>query len=491
MFKKNILILLPILLGTANLLAQEVWSLEKCVQYALENSLNIKQADLGVQQSELTLDGNRYARLPNLSASSSYGYQFGRTIDPTSNSFINASTGSNTWQLNSSVMLYNGGRITKSIQQADYDLEAAKSDAQQTQNDIALNVANAYLNILFSEEQLNNAQTRIQLTKAQLEQTEKLIRAGQIPENDKYDILANIARNEQAIVVQQNNVDMAYLNLKQLLELDPSMDLSIERPVLEIPPSDLSDLSLETVYSTALNTQPFIVAGNLRLKSAEMGVDIAKSSYYPRLSLFGSIDTRYASKAQQQVGTGTVVVPQSILAEDLSATIDITGTSQTANLEAVQGTIGFVTEVPVRGAYPYFDQLNDNLGQTVGLSLSIPIYNNHQTKLNVERAKLNILNTQLTNQRNKQQLKTNIQTAIANAKAARLQLQAAEQTREAFRIAYENAQKRLDLGAINTFQLVSAQNNLDTSEVDYIVAKYDYLFKLKIVEFYQGKQIRL
>lgn len=189
----------------------------------------------------------------------------------------------------------------------------------------------------------------------------------------------------------------------------------------------------------------------MRLRSAETGVDIASANFYPQLSLFGSVDTRFSTEGRRLVSTNPITFDDS----------------------------------------PYFNQLEDNLGQSVGLSLRIPIYNNHTTKINVQRAELGITNAQITAERNKQNLKVDIQNSIANAKAAKKQLDAAQRTRDALRIAYENAEKRLNLGAVNTFQLTTAKNNLDNSEVDYIIAKYDYLFKLKIVDFYQGKPITL
>lgn len=432
--------------------AQDIWSLEKCVSYAMQNSLNIKQSQVSVAQAELGEDASKYARLPNLNASSNYGYQFGRTIDPVTNSFVDLNVGSNTWSLNSNVVVFNGGRINNTIKQSEFDTQAARSDMQQMQNDIALNVANAYLNVLFSEERLTNAKRQLALSEAQLEQTNRLIQAGSIPENDKYDILANIAQNDQAIVVQQNNVELAFLNLKQLLQLDPNTDLKIERPEINIPENTETDvLALNTVYATALNSQPFVRADEMRLRSAETGVDIASANFYPQLSLFGSVDTRFSTEGRRLVSTNPITFDDS----------------------------------------PYFNQLEDNLGQSVGLSLRIPIYNNHTTKINVQRAELGITNAQITAERNKQNLKVDIQNSIANAKAAKKQLDAAQRTRDALRIAYENAEKRLNLGAVNTFQLTTAKNNLDNSEVDYIIAKYDYLFKLKIVDFYQGKPITL
>ena len=161
-------------------LAQKQWSLEKCIQRAINNSVLIRQGEVAIQQSELSSIANKYSRYPDLNASSSFGYSFGLTIDPTTNSFINNSAGTNTWSLNSSVVLYNGGRINNTIEQAAYDIKSAKADMQQNEYEIALGVANAYLNILLAEEQLLNATKQMELTETQLKQTEKLIQVGQL-----------------------------------------------------------------------------------------------------------------------------------------------------------------------------------------------------------------------------------------------------------------------------------------------------------------------
>ncbi len=458
-----------------SLQAQNSWSLEKCIQHALNNSLSVKQAGLAVKQAELTDTGNRFARYPNLNASASYSTQFGKSIDPTENTFTTERIGGSTIGLSSSVILYNGNRITNTIKQGQLDLQAAREDMNQTNNDIALSVANAYINILFAEEQLANAQKRAELTQEQLEQTDKLIRAGSLPQNDRLDILANIARDQQTIVSQQNSVDIAYLELKNILQLEPNFDLKIERPEnIKIPAtSPVDGLKLRSVYNTALNAQPFIRAGQYRLQSAEIGVDIAKADLLPSLRLFGNIDTRYSTLGREIVGEQTRVFPQTIVFMGQETSFDI------------------VQTVDVYDESPYFNQLNDNLGQLLGVRLDIPIFNNLRGKLGVELAELNIENTKIAIEQNKQQLKSNIQTAIANARAAKEQLAASERTVSALQASYENAQKKFNLGAINTFELTTAKNTLDTAEVDFIVAKYDYLFKLKIVDYYQGKPIRL
>ncbi len=454
--------------------AQDVWSLQKCIEHAQKNNLSLKQSQLLIEQAKLGEQLNKYSRYPSLNANTSFGYQFGRTIDPTTNSFVSEGIGGQTLNLDAFVNLYNGGRTKTNIARGEIDRQAAEADKLQLDNDIALLVATTYLNVLFAKEQLAASKQRLDLTNEQLVQTEKLIAAGAIPANDKLDVLAQQARNEQDIVIQENTLSVSLLNLKNLLQLEPDLIIDVEVPNLNLDETyDVEALGFNGIYNQALNTQPFIQAAEYRLRSAEMGVKVAAADRYPSLNLFGGIDTRFATK-------------NPAFAEDdveLGSSIPVVIDGALSNIQ----TFG-----PVRiGDVPYFEQLNDNLGQSVGLSLRVPIYNNNSVRIAEEQAKLNITSIQLQNAERKQQLKTDVQSAITNVKAAKLQYDAAEKTVNASKASYDNAKKRFQLGAINAFTLSTIKNNLDQSQVEYIVAKYDYIFKIQVVEFYMGKSINL
>ena len=213
-----------------SIFSQATWSLQQCIEYAKENSLTLKQAKYGVQLSALNDRQNRMSRMPSLNGSSSFGYQFGLGIDPTTNGLKNQRIGFNNLGLNANVPLYNGGQINNSIKQGEYDLKASEADAVVAFNNMALNIANAYLQILMAEEQLVNAEKRLELSQEQLDQTDKMIRAGTLPENDRLEVLAQMARDEQTIVQSQNAIDINYLNLKEFMQLDPSSDIKVEFP---------------------------------------------------------------------------------------------------------------------------------------------------------------------------------------------------------------------------------------------------------------------
>lgn len=439
---KKILTLLFLLSCSVMMLqAQEAWSLEKCVNHARQNSLNVKQAQYGILDSELANKQARMNRLPNLSASIRGGYQFGRTIDPTTNEFKNESIGFNGFGVDAGVTLFSGNTITNSIKQSKFDVEAAKLDAAATSNDIALQVASSYLSILLAEEQLENAKVRLQLSEAQLAQTDKLIQAGSLPANDRLDFVAQIAREQQAIIEADNLVNINYLTLKQLLELDPNIDLRIVRPEVIVPAANPEAFTLTDVYNTALSSQPQIEAGEMRIRSAELGERLAYGQSFPTLSLFAGLSSNYSSLA----------------ASFLS----------------------------------YSEQIEQNFGQYAQLNLSIPIYSNHRNKVGLDRARLNSLNVEVQNKQAKNLLKTNVQRAIADARAAKESYAAAQRSEEAADAAYLNAQRSFNLGAINGLEFTTASNNLNQAKVSLIQAKYQYLFNLKVVDFYMGKTIQI
>ncbi len=481
MIKKALLSTLLCGLFTIALQAQQPWSLEKCIRHAQQNSLTMKQAQVGVENTKLNEQLSKAERLPSLSATVSGGYSFGRTIDPITNTFENQARGSNSLSLGASYTLYNGGRISNSIQQSRVDVAAQKAETEDIANNIALSVAAAYINILFAEELLANTQKTLELSQDQLAQTDRLIQAGSLPENERLQILAQIATNEQQVIAQENTVTLSYLDLRNLLLLDDNEDFQIVNPGdLPVPENANPELyDFQSIFNQALQAQPIIRAGELRRQSAELGIDIAKSGMLPSLSLFGNIRTDYATGVPDFMNI--IGDPVETLGDP--TILNVNGT----DVEVRQ----YVTSGLEFADRKYFDQFNDNFGQSVGLSLNIPIYSQDRNKVNIERARLNIISTEVANEQNKQTLKANVQRAIAEAKAAKKQLEASQRSVDALQAAYENTGKRFELGAANTFEYTSAKNQLDQAKVNLTIAKYDYLYKLKIVDFYKGEEISI
>jgi len=459
-----------------------IWSLERCVLYSQQNNLNIQQSNVAVKQSELALDNDKRQFYPTLNGSVSLGFNSGRSIDPTTNDFVARSILTNGISLSAGALVYSGGRVPSQIQQSKFNIEAAKLDMESTKNDIGLQVARAYLQILLAEEQLANSQVNLKQLNDQLAQTNKLIRAGTLPANNRLDIEAQIASSEQTLVANQNTVDIAYLSIKLLLQLEQGTEFQIEKPEnLTIPSSNqLIALSVDGVYELALQNQPNIAAGEMRTKSAEKGVDIASSALYPTVTVGGSLGSNYSNIGidaanPQIIPTGNDTISTEIIANGQSTIVDIVNPSFDVNFPKSN----------------YFKQFGSNLSGFVGVQVYIPLYNGGLTKNSIEQAKLGVINTQYTNRILRQNLKSEVLRAFADAKAASKQLEAAEKSVTAQQAAFENTKKRYDVGSANSFEFNTARNNLEGSKALYVLAKYDYIFKLKILDFYQGKPLNL
>lgn len=465
----------------ASLVAQETWTLERCIKYAQETNITIQQAQLALRTAQLSATEAKAARNPSLNAQSNLGKQLGRTIDPRSNDFVNSSVGFNSLSLNASMNIFQGGAITHSVRQATHQVQAAQADLERSANDIGLLVAQAYLNILLAEEQLNNAKARVNQSEEQMRTTRKFITVGTLPAIDSLNILAQLTRDRQVEIAAQNSLDLAYLSLRQLLQVDPDKPFKVEEPLIAVPEdSYLSTMQTRDIYSSALSNQPAIRAGESRLRAAHEGVSVARAAYYPTVGLFGQLTSNYSTayKDYTFLNAGSFQGNTPIVVTGLDGRRD---TGFLAN---------FVPELSGR-TVGYGRQVEENFGQAFGVTLSVPIYQNGRTKLNVQRAKLNIKSVELQNEQAKQQLRSDVQTALANAKAASEQYKAALATLDASRLAHENMKKRHALGAVNTLELTTTRNSLTQAENDVTVARYDYIFKVKILDFYLGRKIKL
>jgi outer membrane protein len=456
--------------------AQEKWSLERCIRESLERSLTIEQVKLNKQGFDIEAKRLRMERLPNLNASSNFGVSFGRVINPVTNDFETENSFYQSVGLNSGVNVFNGFRLRNTIRQNDFYNSAAGHDIQQAQNDLALSVALAYLNVLFAYENLEIANARVELSERQLEHLDKQIKAGTKPENDRFDILSQIAIDEQAIVTAENNIEINMLALKQQMRMEADYPLEIERPVIDLSTVEaLENQTFDAVYSAALVSQPEIAASELRQQAEELGPQIARSSMIPSLSLGGNLGSNWSDLAKEPAGYIITRIDQ--------PGVFINGVATNFEIES---------EVPTDlVAIPYATQLDNNIGYGIGASLSIPIFNNYSGKAAVETAKIRALNSKIETELVKQNLKTDIQNAIASARASRKSLEAAEASAAAARIALRNADKLSEIGSINNFEYLSARNRLDSAEVNLLIARYDYFFKVKVIEYYMGRGIRL
>jgi outer membrane protein len=439
-----------LLLSSAEAIAQDEWTLERCISYALENNIQIKQSALQQESARLDKTQSLAQMFPNLNASTGYNFNFGRNIDPGTNQFVNEQVQSNNFRVGSNVTLFNGLRLFNTFRQSQLDLLAAEYDLQGLSNDISMNIASAFMQVMFNEELLLVAQEQLDMSSQQLEQTQKLVDAGSVPQGNLYDVQAQVASNELQVINAENALSASVLTLKQILNLDASEGFRIKRPETDIPLEGLQNRTVGTVYDHALNNWPQIKAREQRLESARKGEQIAFASYTPTLSANGSVNTFYSSAFED---------------------------------------IDFVNGEVVRTPVSYGDQLDRNLSESVGFNLSIPIFNGLQSRTAVKQARLGRINAELQLKDQKNQLYASVQQAYNDAQAAKRQFDASDKSVRAMELAFEYAEQRYKVGMMNSLEFNTAANNLTRAKSELLRSKYDYIFKMKVLDFYQGKPI--
>lgn len=455
----------------------EQWTLQNCVDYAVKNNIQVKQSGLNVALDRANLTQSKADLLPNLNGYVGYSYNVGRSVNPFTNIIVDQPVSSQNASLSSSVTIFNGFQKTRTIKRNKIAVEASSYLYKDVQNDISLQVITAYMNILLNNELLANAKLRLINTEMQLERTSKLVDAGSLPESNLLEIKAQNATNELEIINAQNNIEIAKLNLKQLLQLPASEPINIVVPEIDTPDEEVLAESVEEIYDTAVEVQPDVKAADALVETSEYNVNIAQSNAYPSITASAFLGTSYSSVADDflpKEGSPLTEVERTV------------GYLQSDPSEAVVTIQSIPTEFTEN---TYVNQLDFNLRRGVQVEMSIPIFNGWQTKTAVSRAKINkeISTMDAINTRNN--LRQNIEQAYLDVLAAQKRFAATKIQVEALQEAFRVNEQRFNLGAINSLDYNLALTNLNVAESDLVQAKYDYVFKTKILDFYQGKSI--
>lgn len=461
--------------------AQDVWSLQRCIEYARTHNIQISQQQLQRKLSELTLQQSRLSQLPTLNANSGYGYRFGRSIDPTSNQFTSTQLSSATVNVSAGVTLFSWFQKRYTIQANQYQDEASDAILKKLENDISLNVANAYLQILLAEEQSQVSAQQVSLTQHQLDNTIKQVEAGALPESNEADLEAQLARDSATYITNKNNITTAILQMKALLNLDFRTAFAAEQPDLaKIPILAIGEMRPEAIYDAAIRNQPQVLADSLQVLASEKQVSASKAALYPSLSLGAGLGTNYSSGYQIPMGTQTITLPPAPL-----GTVTVDGKDYTVNSMPQDYT---TTQY---GKPAFGKQLNNNLGENLALNLDIPLFNGWQTRTQVKRSKIDLENQKLIQQQDLLNLKQDIYQAYNDARAALENYNAAQKTLKSSQTAYYYAEQRYQVGLINSLEYLTSQNNLFQAQTDLISKHYDYIFKMKVLEFYKNLNITL
>jgi outer membrane protein len=450
-------------------------SLQQCIDIARQNNIQIRQGQLTVANSDLQLRQARLNQLPTAVFQSNQSINGGRSINPQDNTFVQQTINSSNFQLNTSATLYNGGVLRSTVRQNEIALQAGQQELNATQNTVALTVAQNYLNVLTGTEQLSVAQRQADVTRAQLDRTQKLVSAGSAPEANLFELRATLASNELDIVNAQNTLDLAKVSLLQAMNVPINQAFEVEP--INVPDPNLNpyDANVQQLFDVASTNLPEVKGADLRVKSANLGVQVAKGGLYPTLSLNGGLSTIYSSAAK-------IAVP---------------------NGQSTQQVIGFVTDpttgtqIPINASSPGYDragisygtQLSNNFSQSVSLFLRVPIFQGNLSRNRITTAKIQLQNAELTALNTRLTLRQQIETAYTNMKAGANRYRATLAQVASLEKAFQVAESRLNAGAINAFDYGIAKTNLDRARASLIQSKYDYVFRTKILDYYQNKPL--
>ena len=480
---------LVILSGTISLYAgaQDQWDLRRCVDYAIENNISVRQSDVQKRISALVADQNRKSRLPNASFTTNTGYQFGRSIDPTTNLFTNQQLLFQGFQFNTDITVFNWGRVNNNIMASRLESDAAAADVEKNKNDIALNVATGYLTALLSKVQVDIVGVQLKQSQSQLADTRKRVEAGTLPELNAVDLEAQVARDSASLISAEATFQLNLLSLKGLLNLDAEQPFNITIPPVELIPVDpIAELEPKLVFELAQKNQPVVKANELRRQSLEYAIKAAKSSLYPTIFAFGGLASNFAGTNKKITGIDFLGYGPP---NPANGVVDVNGTLvaiQNPNIKINQGTRGFGEMWSGWGT-----QLSNNFRQNIGVGISVPILSGYQARTGYERSKLNLQNANLVVENANQQLKRDIYTAYTNALASLQKFNATKTSMDAAERSYNFASRRYELGLLSTLELITSQTNLTRARIDKANAQFDYVFRMKVLEFYKGQGIKL
>jgi outer membrane protein len=440
---KQAILFISLLLISIGGKAQERWSLRRCIDYAIEHNINIRRTANAVEQSAVEANSAKWARLPNLNGSAGQSWNWGRTQTAVKNEdtgdystvYVNTSSQGSNLNLSTSIPLFTGLQIPNQYALAKLNLKAATADLAKAQEDIAINVASAYLQVLFNQELQQVAESQVELSLQQQARITRLADMGKASMAEVAEAKARVAQDQMTAVQARNNYELALLDLSQLIELESPEGFLLESPDVSFALQQLTPP--DEIYQTALVNKPAIQAAEYRLEGSKHSIRIAQSAYYPQLNLNGSLGTNYYS------------------------TINRT----------------------------FRQQMGDNFSKYVGLSLSVPIFNRFSTRNRVRSARLQRDNYELQLTETKKTLYKEIQQAWYNAVAAESKYSSSHTAAEAGAESFRLMSEKYENGKANAVEYNEAKQNLMRAQSDELQAKYEYLFRSKILDFYKGESI--
>lgn len=457
---------------------KEIWTLEDAVQYAVKHNLSIRQNEVNARLARLRADQSKLSQLPNFNASGNYGRSYGRSVDPTTNQFVSGTSYDFIGlSANADVLLFGWFQKRNTITANNLSMRAAEADLDQIKDDISLNVATAYLRILLTKEQIKVAGKQVELSKAQLSQTRRFADAGRVPELSVAQLEAQLSNDSANLIQAISDYNSSILDIKALLNFEFRDAFDVEEPEVKVAAEQFNviDMDAEDIYREARKHLGTVKSSELKLQASQKNMSAAKGALFPQIALSGQIGSNYSTTYKDYKING-------------------------ASFNTVNGTYAIGADtIPVYQVTPTFTtsttpigkQLDNNFRQTISLGMNIPLFNGWQAQYNLKQAKLNVVSQELNKYQVELTLKQNVYKAYNDAKNSIQKYYAAERAADAAQRAFDFAQKRYDLGLTNTVEYLTTQNTLYSAESKLASAKYDLIFKIKVIDYYLGNEIKL
>ncbi len=451
------------------------FTLRDCIEYALQNNITIRQSEAAVENSDNILNQSKAQRLPALTGFMSGNGNTGRNVDPFTNGIVTQTIGTNNMGVGLSVPVYQGNRLKNAVERDKLSLEASMTDVQTQKNNIAMQVAVAYLNVLSAEDLIEVAQKQMEVTLLQYDRTQKLVEGGALPETNLFDLDAQKANDELALVNAENSRESAFLALKRTMNAPLEMMFGVVKSEVPDPGLLTQEASSATIYQTALGFLPEIKSGKIRMGVADRNIAIARSLGLPTLSFSTNWGTAYSSVAKRagEITTSSRQIPISTEFQGQTIPLIINWPETSYTMENI----------------PYFNQLGNNQNLSFGVSLNVPIFNRFNTKYQTQAAQIQKKQVDLQNKATEIQIKQNIDQAYIDMLNARKKYSATLAQAQALNKAFIAAEKRYNAGAGNFVDYNLAKTNLDRANTNLVIAKYDYIFRTKVLDFYQNKPL--
>ena len=447
------------------------WTLQECVNYAIQNNISIKQSELDTKTALIDKRGARGGFLPSLDANVRHSWNIGLNTDILTGVLRNQTTQFTSAGVNVGIDIYKGLQNQNTLRRANLSIVAAKYQLLKMQEDVALNVANAFLQVLFNKENLKVQLEQLGINQKQLARSEELVKAGSIPRGDLLDVKATVASNNQNVITAENTLLISKLSLAQLLQLKDFESFDVVDDTNIKDENNIMAQTPNSIYQKAKEGRTELKIARTNLEISEKNVAIAKGAFQPTLQGFYSFSSR--------VGYGDRVVG---IQPNTSNPTSIIGYVDGTNQNVLQNNVS-----PVLGnSAPFFDQFSNNKGQSFGVQLSIPIFNGFAVRNNVDRSKVSLERSKIAVEQQDLDLQRNVFTGFADAKGALNAYESSIIAVEARQGAYDYAKEKYDVGLMNSFDFNQAQTLLTNAQSDVLRTKYDYIFKIKILEFYFG-----